>query len=394
MKNYSSEIRGDKIILLGYGRENQSVERFLRKNYSSLSISIADKKDGDNYLDNLQLYDTVVRTPGIPPEKVRAPFVTTAVNIFFSLCRGVTVGVTGTKGKSTTSALIADILKQKFADVRLVGNIGNPALDHLGAATQKTVFVIELSSHQLADIKFSPHVAVVLNVFPEHLDYYSSFDQYVAAKANIVKFQTVKDVVVYDRTNKLSAKIANSSKGNKVAFYGDNKNIAAATAVGQFFGVSRKLTEQAIGQFKPLPHRLEFVGEFKGIKFYNDSLATIPEATIYALEALGDDVATLIAGGFDRRLDYSGLGRFLAKRKSLKTLILFPDTGIKIQKATRGHQCLPVSMMEDAVRLAYTHTPAGKVCLLSPAAASFNLFKDYADRGEEFKKQIKILAEK
>lgn len=409
MKNCSKEIKGEKILLLGYGRENQSVERFLRKSCPNLSISIRDKKDSYNYLENLQTYDAVVRTPGIPPEKINAPYVTTAVNIFFSLSPGVTIAVTGTKGKSTTSALIRDMLKQKYKDVRLVGNIGSPVLDHIDAATKETIFVVELSSHQLSDIKYSPHVAVVLNIFPEHLDYYSSFEEYVTAKSNIVAFQTKKDFVVYDSSNKWASEIAQKSKGKKIAVVQteNDKNVEAALAVADIFAVSRDFALQAVATFKPLPHRLEFVGEFKGIKFYNDSLATIPEATIRALTALGEDVATLIAGGFDRGLDFTELGKFLAKRKTLKTLILFPDTGEKIRSAIldanpnhlslithspRSVQAYHLSpTMEDAVSFAYSHTPPGKICLLSPAAASFNMFKDYADRGEQFKKWVKEL---
>lgn len=397
----SVEIKGNNILLLGYGRENQSAERFLRKSYPNLSISIRDKKDNCNYLENLQMYDAVVRTPGIPPEKINAPYVTTAVNIFFSLSPGVTIAVTGTKGKSTTSALITDILKQKYKDVRLVGNIGNPMLDHIDAATKETIFVVELSSHQLSDIKYSPHVAVVLNIFPEHLDYYSSFEEYVAAKSNIVAFQTNKDLVVYDGLNKWASEIAQKSKGKKIAVVQTEKdrNVEAALAVADIFTVPGDLALQAVAAFKPLAHRLEFVGEFKGIKFYNDSLATVPEATIYALGALGEGVSTLIAGGFDRGLDYSELGKFLAKRDSLKNLILFPDTGEKIQKAVLSADPNHLSLiayhlsptMEDAVSFAYGHTPPGKICLLSPAAASFNMFRDYADRGEQFKHHVKNL---
>lgn len=435
------EIKGKNILLLGYGRENQSVHRFLLANYPGITIDIADKKSDPDYLTRLSDYDTVIRSPGIPVHtkelveyKLHGGHITTATNIFFSLCPGITIGITGTKGKSTTSALIAHILQTTKYDVRLVGNIGNPMLNYLMVAprvvrgggpprrgplvgvlggkpatgpAENTIFVIELSSHQLEDCRYSPHIAVVLNIFPEHMDYYQTFDQYVTAKTNIVAFQSAKDSVVYDDSNTTAAAIAQTSKGQKIpislykttpipksSLIGNDKNIRAALAAASLLRIPAPLASQAIKTFQPLSHRLEFVGEYKKIKFYNDSLATIPEATIHAIESLGDDVTTLIAGGYDRGLDYTALGNFLAKRKTLKTLILFPDTGEKIKDALlsappMSHvSCLMSHSMEAAVSLAYAHTPPGTICLLSPASASYNLFKDYADRGEQFKSWV------
>ncbi len=390
------EIKGTNILLLGYGRENKSVERFLGGHYSNISIAVTDRKTGADYLKNLDEYDTVVRSPGIPahlPElqayTKSGGWVTTATNIFFSVCPGKTIGITGTKGKSTTSSLIAHILKTIHPDVRLIGNIGSPALDGVGGATKNTVFVIELSSHQLADCRYSPEVAVVLNIYPEHLDYYKTMDDYVRAKIHIVLFQRPQGAVVYDRTNTIASTIAQKSKGKKIPVIGE-KNTSTASAVAALFGVSKKQLQTALHTFAPLPHRLEFVGEFSGITFYNDSLATIPEATVHGIEALGPIVETLIVGGFDRGLDYAVLGDYLNKQKNIKTLILFPDTGEKIWNTTdKTKKKFDVSSMEEAVRLAYQHTHKGNICLLSPAAASFNLFKDYADRGGQFKELVK-----
>lgn len=442
-----TEIRGTRILILGYGREGQSVHQWLVRHIPGVTIGIADKKpikpvatarmhSGDNYLGTIREYDTVVRSPGIPAHtgelvdfQKHGGWVTSAVNIFFSLCPGVTIGVTGTKGKSTTSSLIAHVLAQDKSDVRLIGNIGKPSLDHLDTATVNTVFVIELSSHQLDDIRYSPHVAVILGIAPEHLDYYESFQTYVAAKGNIVRFQTKNDTVVFDPLHSISASLAGLSLGKKVVFalsqtpqastffaddtiyvrdgkavlpvitradmplLGNVENILAAVAVSHALDVPIEKMSKAIKSFTPLPHRLEFVGEFRGIRFYNDSLATIPEAAVHALEALGDDVATLIAGGYDRKLDFSVLGDYLAKHP-IPTLILFPDTGKKIWNSMKGLQKTHshfVNSMEEAVALAYEHTPRGKVCLLSPASASFNMFNSYEDRGNQFIEWVKKL---
>lgn len=447
------EILGTKILILGYGREGQSVHRWLAKHQPTLRVGVADRRQvvpvveaarlhvGEDYLAALPSYDTVVRSPGVSPflpeikeYQNRGGFLTSSTNIFFSVCPGKVIGVTGTKGKSTTASLIAEILKTTHADVRLVGNIGKPALDFLEGAGQDTIFVAELSSHQLVDVRYSPHIAVVLAIAPEHFDYYPDLGSYAAAKGNIVACQRTNDVVVFNPTNTLAAKQANRSRGKKLMYcpkqrdnaiafiekkaivtnaygvkeeilpvsdiplLGNLDNVLAAVTVGVAVDVPGRFMRGAIGAFHPLPHRLEFVGEFGGIRFYNDSLATIPEATIHALKALGSDVATLIAGGFDRGLDYTILGQYLVGT-SVKALILFPDTGEKIWEALRlAHarsgqaiQKFDVTSMEEAVKLAYKHTSAGKICLLSPASASFNLFRDYEDRGNQFKEWVKKL---
>jgi len=422
------EIRGRRVLILGYGREGQSVHRYLTSHFKGLEIGVADQKNikplfhasvqsGETYLKHLHDYDTVIRTPGVPARlqelidyKKQGGWVTTATNIFFSACPGVTIGVTGTKGKSTTASLIAHILKQKFSDIRLVGNIGRPMLDYLDGATKETIFVIELSSHQLADVRYSPHIAVILGIVPEHLDYYPNFEAYVRAKGNIVRFQKATDRVVFNPKHTLVSTLVQKAKGKKVPWVtfpfsatnlqGNKENISAAATVATFLGVSKTHILQALQTFTPLPHRLEFVGEYRGITFYNDSLATIPEATIHALEALGPDVETLIAGGFDRGLDFTKLGEYLSSHP-VKTLILFPDTGERIWKATehatqarpatRGMQKYDVTTMKEAVTLAYEHTRSGKICLLSPASASYNIFRDYADRGDQFKKWVTSL---
>ena len=450
------EIIGKSVLLLGYGREGQSTYNFLQTRYPNVLVGIADKDKtlavpdvensrlhtGDNYLESVFRYDVIVRSPGIPPylpefKKAReeGKWITSATNIFFSECPGMIIGVTGTKGKSTTASLIYEILKRKYSDVRLVGNMGQPALDYLSDADRKTVFVAELSSHQLEDSRYSPHIAVLLNIVPEHLDYYPSFEEYIKAKGQIVNHQSSRDIVIFNPTHKVLAKLVDKAKSSKFRFApnsgrdlfcwidggivytkdgvntsrgvmpvrdipllgkGNLENTLAAVSVGLALGVSEDEISQAVKEFKPLEHRLEFVGEVRNIRFYNDSLATIPEATIHALEALGSEVETLIAGGFDRGLEYGQLGKFIRAQARVKNLILFPDTGSKIWEAvTRAGQAEPttinkydVGTMEDAVDIAFKVTTPGMICLMSPASASFNLFKDYRERGEIFKRLI------
>ncbi len=450
------EILGQSVLLLGYDREGKSTHRYLLDHYPDKKIGIADQRDvepivdssvelhtGKDYLQSLIGYDVVVRSPGVPlqlPELQECieegKKVTSATNIFFSECPGMVIGVTGTKGKSTTASLTNQILCREYPDVRLVGNIGRPALDYLHGADKKTIFVAELSSFQLEDIHYSPHITVLLAIVPEHLDRYRDFSEYVRAKGRILEHQTAEDIVIFNPSHEVVDRLGMKGLGRKFRFSlkprkeadcyfegndvfvqkgnnepqfvlhqseiplvgkGNLENTLAAVSVGVILNVPLLKIRQSISEFKSLEHRLEFAGEYRGIRFYNDSLATIPEATIHALEALGDDVETLIAGGHERNLDFSKLKEFLGKRR-LRTLILFPPTGERIWEALSGStpkELQPkrhdVSSMEEAVRIAFATTSPGKICLLSPAAASFGLFRDYQERGEQFKELVERL---
>lgn len=407
-----SELKDKKILILGFGREGKDTFLFLKKMFPKKALAVADRKKikkpsretkvffGKSYLQAGKKYDIVIKAPGIPykslPQSI-VPKIITQTDLFFDNCPGRIIGVTGTKGKSTTSSLIYAILKKAGIQAHLVGNIGKPVLSSLLKAGKKDVFVCELSSHQLYNAKKSPNIAVLLNIYEEHLDYYKSFKDYVNAKANIAKHQTKGDFIVYNSRNKLVKRIAEKSRARKIKFQGKyySENIEAAKKVAAVFKIPRKTVSAAIEEFKFLPHRLEYAGNFKGIKFYNDSLATIPGATIGALHYLGKNVQTLIAGGFDRKINYSKLGQEINK-SGVKFLILFPTTGQRILKEVLKERKKPikhffVKNMKEAVRLAYQNTDKGKICLLSPASASFNLFLNYEERGNLFKKFVKML---
>jgi len=396
------KLKDKKILILGFGREGRDTLLFLRKIFPKKVLRVADQKTikGENiiieknYLKALKEYDVIIKSPGIPMKTIK-PYISkkqeviSQTKIFFENCHNVIIGVTGTKGKSTTASLIYSILKQAKFPVHLVGNIGKPALSSLLKAKKNDIFVYELSSHQLFDLKQSPHISVFLNVYPEHLDYYKNFNEYAGAKANITLFQKKNDYLIYNSEDKIVSKIAKKTKAHKLAIKGKyyDLDIEAAKKVASIFKISQKTIEKAIKEFKFLPHRLEFVGKFKGIEFYNDSLSTIPQSTIEALDFFNGRVQTMILGGFDRGLDFKELGK---KIVGIKTLILFPDTGKRIYKAIKGRKpkCFFTKSMKKAVKLAYSHTDKDMVCLLSPASASFGLFKDYKERGDIFKKQV------
>ena len=449
------ELHGDSFLIVGFGREGRSVLDYVRSNHPNARIGIADHNlnsahpdipngvelfTGATYLDEAHSFDTIVRSPGVSirlimPFMGPAAHLTSATNIFFAECPGRIVGITGTKGKSTTSSLTAAILSQIFSDVRLVGNIGTPMLNHLAGATADTVFVIELSSYQLEDLRRSPHVAILLNIVPEHLDYHGGFEAYSAAKANIARHQGTTDILITNESNSLLTRVTSGCSSARSYFTegpsdsavtsvevdtivitsagkrfplmrteelpvigpGNLQNALAAITCAVSLGGTVTQVQEGLRSFKPLEHRLEFVATSHEISFYNDSLATIPEALAHALVALGDKVETVIAGGFDRGVDMRPVGPALAASK-VKNLILFPTTGEKIWEAARAaapdrlYTRVDVQSMSDAVQAAYDLTSAGKICVMSPASSSFSVFKDYRDRGEQFRDAVKRLS--
>jgi len=435
-----NELKDERILILGFGREGRDNFRFLRRIFPDKILGIGDrlelekldgrakevvKKDkklklhlGENYLKALKNYEVIIKSPGIPP-KLLTPFITkkqkitSQTEIFLDYCPGKIVGVTGTKGKSTTTSLIYQILKQGGVKVHLVGNIGKPVLNLLFSATQNDVYVYELSSHQLYNLKKSPQIAVFLNIYPDHLDYYRNFKEYANAKANITLYQTKDDYLIYNARDKIIKEFAKKSRAKKipitaevpVEFFDTCRksqlkgnfnllNIRAAIEVGRIFKIPKKIIAQGIKNFRPLAHRLELVGTFKGITFYNDALSTIPETAIAALDALGDNVQTIFLGGFDRKIDFKKLAKRILKSK-IKNVILFPTTGEKIWKEISRQRKLValrpffVNNMREGVKLAYEHTQKGKMCLLSCASTSFSIFRDYKEKGNLFKKYVR-----
>ncbi|MEK7482269.1 MAG: UDP-N-acetylmuramoyl-L-alanine--D-glutamate ligase, partial [Patescibacteria group bacterium] len=349
---------------------------------------------------------------------------TSQTEIFFDNFPGTIIGVTGTKGKGTTVSLIYAILKKAGLKVFLGGNIGAPVLQYLLRAKPNDILIYELSSHQLQGLKKSPHIAVFLNLFRDHLDYYQSFNEYKKAKENIAIYQTKNDYFVYAKSDKAVGDIAKKTKAKKLPYALYDKaglpaslrepigealragvnpmNLMAAISVAELFKISKEKIKQGIKAFKPLPHRLNFAGKFRGIEFYDDSMATIPEATMAALDALGQKVKTLIVGGSDKGSDYNGLAKKILKSSVENLIILGQGTGEKITKnlddlAQQGHRMtllgkviiFNVMTMKGAVKICYEKTPKNSACLLSPASASFNLFRDYHHRGMSFRQYVR-----
>lgn len=452
------DLAGKKILLLGFGKEGRSTLAFLRKVFPGKKIGIADQKElsqfnsklqeeikrgedlelflGRDYLKSLSSFEVIIKSPGISPffpqlAKAKEK-ITSQTKLFFANCPGKIVGITGTKGKSTTATLIYQVLKKGGIKVHLVGNIGRPPLNFLLSATEEDVFVYELSSHQLFDLQQSPFVAVLLNIFPEHLDYYPTYEEYIQAKVNITRFQGREDFFLYNFDQKEVREIGDTTSARKIPFSLERElspgcflkggkifccleqaqeiisrqeipllgrfnlyNVMSAVIVGRIFGVSQKSIRIAIREFKPLRHRLEKLGTFRGITFVDDSISTVPQTAIAALEAFRGKVGMMILGGLERYQDFGELAQKIWE-EGIENLILFPSTGKRIwreivKRRPKGKN-LPrhffVKGMKEAVFLAFRYTPKGKICLLSPASASFNLFRNYEERGNLFRKYI------
>lgn len=460
-KHSLASLAGKKVAVLGWGINGRDAASYLRK--LGAQITVFDEKEegeldfsdfdkgiikvvlGKDYLKGgLAGFDYVFRAPGVYrylPEIVRAEksgtVVTSAVNFFFQLCPGKIIGVTGTKGKGTTSTLIYQILKRAKKDVYLAGNIGTPILDLLPRLKKKSWVVLELSSFQLIDMTKSPHLAVVLNITEDHMDWHKDRAEYVNAKKNIVRHQSAADYAVLNRdyvdsrrfrretnasvfwfsasrkvrgsyVNRKGEIILNLSYGGgegKICDTGELllrgkhnwENVCAAACASAFTGLTVDDIRKTVVTFKGLEHRLELAGEVKKRKFYNDSFSTNPQTTTAAIRAF-EEPLTLILGGSDKGLDYDEMGKEIAKSKNVLHVVLIGEIAGLIKKSIdkakyKGSVVeLGSPSMETLVKKSFGITPAGGIVLLSPATASFDMFADYKDRGEQFKVAVKNLS--
>ena len=418
-------LRDKKILILGFGREGKSSLDFIRRELPQAEVAIADQQEivventtvisGENYLDACKDYDLILKAPGVIIKDYldaeTKSKITSQTDLFMRIFSRQIIGVTGTKGKSTTSSLIYHVLKSAGRDAQLVGNIGKPCFDVLDEITDQTAIVFELSAHQLEYIQASPHIAVLLNIYEEHFDHYTTPDDYYGAKKNIYKYQTPDDLLIYgdifqhatiDEINAAQSMKIDITKTEifprdqiRTKLIGEHNqlNIQVAAAIAYAYKINGEDFKQAIASFQPLPHRLEYVGTFRGIKFYNDSIATAQEAVINAIKALGD-VDTIILGGMDRGLDYHPLVDFI-RETNIRNVILLPATNDRFQQTfdegEYSQKLIHVKNMREAVEQAYAITATDKSCLLSPAAASYGFYKNFEERGEDFKNLVSML---
>jgi len=438
------------ILILGFGLEGRASLDYILKKKKNAELSIADQsqkilteKDkkkyknfkfilGKNYLKNSFLeknnYDLIIKSPGVSIDlipKNRRKFVNTVTNIFLENCRGEIIGVTGTKGKTTTASLIYKILKKAKKDVYLVGNLGNDPLQYLND-TKNKIFVYELSSYQLETLEKSPKVAVFLTMFPDHLDYHSSFLKYKKAKSNIFRFQKSKDLFFYNhnffkekdiervKSKKINfikkCKIKNNSiylNNQKIINLADIKllgehnldNIFAAISVANFYKISKSIIKKAIRDFLPIPHRLEFIRKINRIEFYNDAISTTPESTIAGIKVFKKKLGGIILGGLDRGYDFKELAEVLVDIE-IDAISFFPNSSNVILRElkkiykVRGKKLpkyIKTKSMAEAVKFLYKNISPDKVCLLSTASPSYSIFNNFIDKGNQFRKEVEKL---
>ena len=425
------DFKNKKIAVVGEGVEGQSSYKYLKE--KGANVKIFDKKQGEDYLKDLKDFDLIVRSPGVNPElfkNIPADKITSQTNLFMKLCPAKIIGVTGTKGKGTTSSLIHQMLKKQGFDAYLGGNIGLPPFEFLDNLNVHSVVVLEMSSFQLMDLKKSPNIAVILMITSEHLDWHKSTEEYINAKRNILRFQKeedfavinkdylasresdvetigqvyyvsreeevlrgcfIKENAVWIKAGDLEEKIINTKD---ILIPGEHnfENVCAASMAAYLFGVDVNNITQVLKTFKGLEHRLELIATKNGVRYYDDSFSTTPETAIAAINAFSDP-EILILGGSSKNSDFTALGEVISNATNIKAIIGIGKEWQKIKAKivnpkSEIYFIEGADSMEKIVTAASKIAFSGDVVLLSPACASFDMFKNYKDRGEQFKEEV------
>lgn len=384
-----------RILIWGYGREGKSTENFLNRCCKPASIEVFEGKRED--IDE-EKYDYIFKSPGIVMEEEN-PKYTSQTQIFMEEYGKQTIGITGTKGKSTTSSLLYTVLNACSGhETLLMGNIGLPCLDYFDHISEETIVVFELSCHQLAHLTVSPHIAVFLNLYEDHLDYYKTMDKYFTAKThistnqggqdylyegnNVPEFETLAQRIVISPENVDEYILSIEGKHNQF-----NAEFVYSIATERY-GCDGEKVKAALKTFTGLAHRLQKVATIDEVDYYDDSISTIPQATISAATSL-KNAKTLLIGGMDRGIDYTVLQDFIPNHKEYIYICMY-ESGKRIYDAVKqagiegGIALYYVSDLEAAVAKAKEVTPKGYACILSPAAASYGYFKNFEERGDVF----------
>ena len=443
-KQIINKLKDKKIAILGFGKEGKSTYNFIRRYLNKKKLTIIDKVkqeindeyvdiiSGENYLEGLYKYDLIIKSPGITLKDIDISNfkdrITSQLELVLEVYRKNIIGITGTKGKSTTTSLIYEIIKDQRDKVFILGNIGNPLLDRVEEYDENSILVIEMSSDQLEFVDKSPHIAIILNLFEDHLDHAGTIEHYHDSKMNIFKYQDENDYCIYSDDNYYLRQRMESSqyKGikynirfdyenlnqnsvrikdkevylNNELLYTDDerkligdhnlKNIMFALTVAKIMNLNLDKANIIIKEFKGLKYRMECIGTYDDITYYNDTIATVPSATISAITAI-KNVDTLIFGGMDRKIDYTELIDYL-KNSDISNLVCMPTTGTKIGKILEletNKNIFYTDSLEEAYDIAKEKTKKGYSCLLSPAASSYEYFKNFEEKGKYFENIVK-----
>lgn len=415
------DISGKHVVFIGKGKEWSSFEKFCASHLAPMSIKNIFITDENRESVNAELQSLdpsnslVVKTAGYAGHHMPVAY-TTPTRIFFDCVKQLhakSVGITGTKGKTTTTALLGAVLKNAGFDTRICGNIGIPMLDALENATQSSIFVVELSSYQLAELSQSPDVAIITNLFKDHVDYHGTLEAYWEAKRNIVRYMDATGSVVFNPNTEIvlhwlaenpARKVMIDPNENvdmsKAKLIGEHNkmNFLMVRAVADLFGVDRSITITTFNKFEPIRHRLQPVRIVRGITFVDDAIGSTPEATVAGIEALirnKGPIGCVMLGGVDRQYDYTTLIKLL-QLLNVPKLIFFPDTGALIKAAlpeSYTPETFDTTDMKSAVLWAAENTPSGSICLLSTAAPSTVLWTNFEEKGSLFQQYVLELSE-
>ena len=428
-----------RVAIVGYGIEGETSYKYFSADKSN-KIYIVDescpKKPlpldvntiiGPDAFNKLKDFDLVVRSPGISPRKINTKGkIWSATNEFFVKCPCMIIGITGSKGKGTTASLVASILRKDGYTVWLLGNIGEPSLKVLHLIKPDDIVVYELSSFQLWDIEKSPQRAAILFIEKEHLDVHADMNEYLEAKARITKYQTSRDMLVFNQNNEYARRISVQSKAQLFPYpdkktchiendsfcygqgiicsveylniVGEHNVENACAAINLVWDLIRdkKSISRGLISFRGLSHRLQFVREINSVEYYDDSIATTPCSAIAALNSFKDKQVVIILGGSSKNADFSELA-FVLKNSFNAYAILIGQEAERIAQSFKQNnftnfEIVPSSSMDKIVEIAYKNSTPNGVVLLSPACASFGMFKDYIDRGNQFQKAVSKLS--
>jgi UDP-N-acetylmuramoylalanine--D-glutamate ligase len=409
--------QGAKVLVTDLKTKEQLKESILKLKKFKINFVLAGHKEED-----FKKADLIIKNPDVPnsspyleiARKNNIP-IETDISLFFKLTNAFTIGVTGTKGKSTTASLIFHILKSKFKRVFLVGNIGVSPLEIISKIEKGDRVVLELSSFELEDLKQSPNISVITNILPDHLNRYGDMSKYADSKKSIFKFQNKKDILILNEEDDIVKNFARESLSKKYFYSAKTisksikikdfkllgnhnlSNLAAAVLVAKLLKIPMPKINNAIKSFKGVSSRQEFVKEINGVKYFNDTTATMPDAVIAAIDAFSDKYLDskliFICGGQNKELDFLELAKKI--KEKVEYLILLPGTASeKMEKDLLRYgynKIYKVSSIENAVLRAKEISRKGDIVVLSPGAASFNLFKNEFDRGNHFVKAVKSL---
>ena len=457
LEEFNNFLDGKQVAIIGMGVSNiPLLDYFYDKNAkvtvfstNALSDEIMAKINkyryevelGEDNLSRLKGFDIIFRSPSALPTKhefqsavKKGAILTSEIEMVLKLAPCKIIGVTGTEGKTTTTSLIYEICKKAGYNCFLGGNIGKPIFTKINQMKPEDIVILELSSFQLMGMTVSPNIAVVTNVFPDHLNVHKSYEEYQDAKKSIFRNQTEEGIVILNKDNEITEKFADEVKGKTIFFSSTKKlkngyvydredgfikkctdgkcekilnkndiklrgvhnyeNICSALAATETVA-SKEAQIEAVKNFKGVEHRLEFVREIDGVKYYNDSIGTSPASTIAGLNAFDENII-LLAGGSDKGLDYKEIGEVIAKK--VGTLILTGPTAQKIEEATKkalseekSIKIINTNNLEESVKVAKEKARSGDIVLLSPASASFDAFKNFEERGNYYKTLVNNL---